>query len=51
MMIAKAQYSTVGPLPFNLLYLARWYLDNQDWLDQVTSGDYQKYYDQMYKNR
>lgn len=29
----------------------RWYLDNQDWLDNVTSGDYQKYYDEMYKNR
>ena len=29
----------------------RWYLDHQDWLDNVTSGDYQKYYDNMYKNR
>lgn len=29
----------------------RWYLDNQAWLDNVTSGDYQKYYDNMYKNR
>ena len=29
----------------------RWYLDNQAWLDNVTSGDYQKYYDEMYKNR
>ena len=29
----------------------RWYLDHQDWLDNVTSGDYQKYYDQMYSNR
>ena len=29
----------------------RWYLDNQEWLDNVTSGDYQKYYDDMYKNR
>jgi len=26
----------------------RWYLDNQEWLDQVTSGEYQKYYEQMY---
>ncbi len=26
----------------------RWYLDNQDWLDGVTSGDYMKYYEQMY---
>ena len=29
----------------------RWYLDNQAWLDNVTSGDYQKYYDSMYKGR
>ncbi len=25
-----------------------WYLDNQGWLDQVTSGDYRDYYDKMY---
>ena len=29
----------------------KWYLDNQDWLDNVTSGDYQKYYENMYKGR
>ena len=29
----------------------RWYLDHQDWMDNVTSGDYQKYYDAMYSNR
>ncbi|MDE5706386.1 dTDP-glucose 4,6-dehydratase [Muribaculum sp.] len=29
----------------------RWYLDNQEWLDSVTSGDYQSYYEQMYSNR
>lgn len=29
----------------------RWYLDNQEWMDNVTSGDYQRYYDDMYKNR
>lgn len=26
----------------------RWYLDNQDWLDHVTSGEYMNYYKQMY---
>jgi dTDP-glucose 4,6-dehydratase len=25
-----------------------WYLDNQEWLDSVTSGDYEKYYEKMY---
>ncbi|MCR5151549.1 MAG: dTDP-glucose 4,6-dehydratase [Prevotella sp.] len=29
----------------------RWYLDNQDWMDNVTSGDYQKYYESMYGER
>ncbi len=27
----------------------RWYLDNPEWLDKVTSGEYQKYYELMYK--
>ena len=29
----------------------RWYLDNQDWMDNITSGDYERYYEEMYKNR
>ena len=29
----------------------RWYLDNQEWLDNVTSGDYQSYYEKMYSGR
>lgn len=29
----------------------KWYLDNQEWLDNVTSGEYQRYYDEMYKER
>ena len=28
-----------------------WYLKNQKWLEQVTSGAYQKYYAEMYKSR
>ena len=28
-----------------------WYLANQKWLLNVVSGDYQKYYEQMYSNR
>ena len=27
----------------------KWYQDNQEWMDNVTSGDYQKYYEDMYK--
>ena len=29
----------------------QWYLNNKTWLSNVVSGDYQKYYDSMYKNR
>ena len=28
-----------------------WYLANQEWLDHVTSGDYQKYYEKQYQGR
>ncbi len=27
----------------------RWYLDNQEWMDNITSGEYEKYYQEMYK--
>ena len=29
----------------------RWYLENQEWMDNVTSGEYEKYYDSMYSGR
>ena len=29
----------------------RWYLDNEEWMDKITSGDYVKYYEDMYTNR
>ncbi len=29
----------------------RWYLDNQEWMDNITSGEYEKYYQEMYKER
>lgn len=28
----------------------RWYLDNQEWLDSITSGEYEAYYERMYGN-
>ncbi|MFK1958857.1 dTDP-glucose 4,6-dehydratase [Bacteroides fragilis] len=27
-----------------------WYLDNQEWMDNITSGEYEKYYEEMYKS-
>lgn len=29
----------------------KWYLENQSWVEEVTSGDYQNYYQKMYGNR
>lgn len=29
----------------------QWYLENQSWVEDVTSGDYQKYYERMYAGR
>ena len=29
----------------------KWYLENQEWMDNITSGDYEKYYEEMYKSR
>jgi len=28
-----------------------WYLDNEEWMKNITSGDYQKYYKEQYENR
>ena len=29
----------------------RWYLENQEWMDNITSGEYERYYEEMYKGR
>ena len=29
----------------------QWYLDNQQWIDNIVSGDYQSYYDEMYEQK
>ena len=29
----------------------RWYLDNQEWMDRITSGEYVRYYEEMYAGR
>lgn len=39
------------PLNLGLAHTVKWYLDNPEWVESVTSGDYQRYYDEMYTNR
>ncbi len=34
-----------------LLHTVQWYIKNQDWVNEVTSGEYQKYYSKMYHSR
>lgn len=29
----------------------RWYLENEAWMDNITSGEYEKYYSDMYKGK
>lgn len=29
----------------------KWYLENEDWVENVTSGDYQKYFEEMYNGK
>lgn len=29
----------------------KWYLENQDWVENITSGEYQNYYKRMYENK
>jgi UDP-glucose 4-epimerase len=29
----------------------RWYLDNEEWMNRITSGDYARYYEDMYAGR
>jgi len=34
-----------------LTMTVEWYLQNQQWMERVTSGAYQSYYDKQYGNR
>ena len=29
----------------------QWFFEHEDWMKNVTSGDYQKYYEEMYKTK
>ncbi len=34
-----------------LVKTVKWYLNNESWMNNVLSGDYEKYYEKQYKNR
>ena len=29
----------------------KWFFENEEWMKNVTSGDYQKYYEDMYQDK
>ena len=39
------------PFEVGIVKTIDWYLENEEWMDRVTSGAYQSYYAEMYKNR
>ncbi|MGL6167552.1 MAG: dTDP-glucose 4,6-dehydratase [Fusobacteriaceae bacterium] len=39
------------PFSLGIEKTIRWYLENQEWVESVVSGDYQKYYETIYKGR
>ena len=39
------------PFEKGIVLTIDWYLAHEEWMDHVTSGNYQKYYEQMYKNK
>lgn len=34
-----------------LMKTIQWYLDNEEWMENITGGEYMKYYEEMYKGR
>jgi len=47
----KLGWSPIPDFAVGLEKTVDWYLSNGKWLERVISGDYEKYYDQMYSGR
>ncbi|MBQ8994400.1 MAG: dTDP-glucose 4,6-dehydratase [Oscillospiraceae bacterium] len=39
------------PFERGIVKTIEWYLNNEEWIEDVVSGEYQKYYESMYDNR
>ena len=39
------------PFEEGIVKTMKWYLENKEWVENVTSGAYQQYYDKMYANK
>ena len=45
------QWEPLEKVDTGMVKTVRWYLDNENWLGNVTSGNYQKYYQEMYQEK
>ena len=48
---AELGWTPETPFEQGIVKTIEWYLAHQDWVEQVTSGDYQHYYERMYTGR
>lgn len=39
------------PFEVGIVKTIRWYLEHQAWVEEITGGDYMRYYERMYQNR
>ena len=39
------------PFEKGIVLTIDWYLNHEEWMEHITSGNYQKYYEEMYKNK
>ena len=49
--IHQLGWSSTKSLEKGLKELYDWYLDNQEWMEKVKSGEYQEYYEKMYSKK
>ena len=39
------------PFEKGMLLTIDWYLEHEEWMEHIVNGNYQSYYDEMYKNK
>jgi dTDP-glucose 4,6-dehydratase len=39
------------PFEVGIVKTIDWYLENEEWMNRITNGAYQSYYDEMYKGK
>ena len=47
----ELKWKPVHDFESGLALTVDWYLSNEDWLNNVLSGDYEKYYEEQYRKR